>query len=151
MSSELIINCRVACRWLRMRDNVLCLLSGILWIAMILTLYRMEFKGLASLTYVGVVAAIGGAFFIWSRFRKAVSRYSKKRLDRRSHSTRLAAATVAGYFGMEEEYLCAMQQEKYTSIQYLQDGYVAAVSSPSRPKIPALVSKRFNARLRAAA
>lgn len=150
MSAELIINCKVACRLMRMRDNVLFLLSWILWATMILALYHTEFKGFVSLAYVSVVATVAGAFFLWSHFRKAVFRYSK-RPDRRSGHPRLTPAMVAGYFGMEEERLRAMQQERYTSIQHLQDGHVMAVSPPHQVQALVLVPKKFNVRLRAAA
>lgn len=152
MSSELIINCKVTCRLTRMRDNALFLLSGVLWAAMIFSLYRTEFIGSVSLAYVGVVAMVAGTFFLWSSFCKAIFGYSKKWPDRRSGDTCLTMDIVAGYFGMEAEYLRIMQQEKHTSIQHLQGGSVVAVSSHNRLKAPAPpVPKKFNARLRAAA
>ena len=134
-----------------MRDNVLIFFSGILWAAMILAFYQTEFRGFVSFSYAGMIVTIGGIIFLWSRFRKVAFRYSKKRPDRRSGHARLSPATVAGYFGMEEEYPWAMQQEKYTSIQYLQDGHIVAVSSYNLPKSPVLVPQKFVARLRATA
>lgn len=151
MNSGLIINCKVACRWMRVRDNVLIFFSGILWVAMILALYQTEFRDFVSFGYAGVIVTIGGIIFLWSHFRKAAFRYSKKRPDRRSGYARLSPATVAGYFDMEEEYLGAMQQEKYMSIQHLQDGHIIVVSSYNLVKSPVLAPKKCVARWRAAA
>ena len=151
MSAELIINCKVACRWVRMRDNVLFLLSCTLWATMIFALYHMKFRVFSALVYISVVATIASIFLLWSHFRRAVFKHSKKEPDRRSGHPRLGVAPVAGYFGMEEAYLRAMQQEKHTSIQHLQDEDGMAVSSYPQPKAQTLTSKELHARLSVAA
>ena len=126
MDLEMIINCRVTCMWMRMRDGLLLLFSGLLWATLLVVLFRIEvqeFLGFISSFYLAMVFLVTGLLLSWSQYRKSISRLVSKKTNRRTRYTAVAPRATAKYFLMEEKQVRALQREKSTVVQHGQDGH----------------------------
>lgn len=126
MDLEIIINCRVTCAWMRMRDNLLVLFSGLLWATLLVVLLRIEaqeFLSFIASFYLAMVFLVSGLLLAWSQYRKSVSQFISKKTNRRARYTAVAPKATAKYFLMEEKQVRALQHEKSTVVQHGQDGH----------------------------
>lgn len=130
MELEMIINCKVACGWMRIRDKILYFLSLLLWITLLGLLFELETAEVVkffSSFYIGMVFLVGGLLLAWSHYRKTVFRFVTKKENRRTRYRALAPAIAAKYFCLDEQQVCALQREKSTLVKHGKDGDTCAV------------------------
>lgn len=125
MDLEMIINCKVPCVWMRTRDKILHLLSLLMWVTLLVLLFRIETAEVVkffSSFYIAMVFLVGGLLVAWSHYRKTAFRFLTKKQNRRTRYTSLAPEIAAEYFCLDEQQVCALQREKSTLVQHGKDG-----------------------------
>lgn len=154
MDLEMIINCKVPCVWMRTRDKILHLLSLLMWVTLLILLFRIETAEVVkffSSFYIAMVFLIGGLLAAWSHYRKAAFRFLAKKRNRRMRYSALAPAIAAEYFCLEEQQVRALQREKSTRVQHGKDGDMCPLGFHYHAPDASLLLTRNQAPYRAAA
>ena len=154
MDFEMIINCKITCVWMRVRDKILHLVSFFLWAILLTVLFRIEAKELLNFItsfYLAMVFLVCGLLLTWSHYQKSVFSFVRKRQNRRARFTALPPKATAEYFFMEEMQVCALQREKSTIIQHGKDGLASSLLFHNYSLRNSASLKKITARFYAAA
>ena len=148
MNSEMIINCRAPCIWMRVRDKILYFISLLLWVTLLPLLFRVEISELIyffTSFYLAMVLLVSMLLVAWSHYKKTVFRSLAKKQDRRTRYTLLHPHAAAKHFSLEEKHLCALQHEKSTVVQHGKDGHVSSVVFHNHAIAPPALFTKDNA------
>lgn len=126
MTSELIIEHKVSCAWLRSRDTTIFLASWLLWSTMLATLPEAQFTGVSASSYGAMMIVIGAMFFAWSRLSLIYFHYSTLAAPRRV-DTVLRSDALAIHFGVDVQRLTAMQREQRLVIFHSSAGQIVDI------------------------